>query len=227
MTETLPKEITRQELQLLVRRGAQLVEVLPAEAYAELHLAGAVNIPLNLISRKTADRLKWDQPVIAYSQDSQCDLSARAAWRLVSMGFTQVYRYTAGKSDWLAYGLPVEGAAARQPRAGDLADLDVPTCSRQEHVGEVRTRLLKDGGNICVVVNQQFVVLGLLRPNDLTSAPQDWSAEEAMQRDPLTFRLHATLEQVAAALEKDPTVECALVTTPDGKLHGLLRRSQV
>ena len=33
-------------------------------------------------------------------------LSARAAWWLESLGFAQVLRYTAGKADWAAYGLP-------------------------------------------------------------------------------------------------------------------------
>ena len=31
-------------------------------------------------------------------------MSNRAAWRLESLGFTQVYRYTAGKRDWFAFG---------------------------------------------------------------------------------------------------------------------------
>ena len=33
------------------------------------------------------------------------------------MGFREVYDYEAGKSDWLAAGLPSEGALARLPRA--------------------------------------------------------------------------------------------------------------
>jgi hypothetical protein len=35
-----------------------------------------------------------------------------AAWRLESLGFAQVYRYTPGKADWLANELPVEGQQA-------------------------------------------------------------------------------------------------------------------
>ena len=39
-------------------------------------------------------------------------MSARAAWRLESLGFANVYRYTAGKSDWFASGLPRAGTLA-------------------------------------------------------------------------------------------------------------------
>ena len=51
-------------------------------------------------------------------------MSARAAWRLESLGFSQVYRYTPGKMDWLARGLPREGAAAAVIQADDLVRQD-------------------------------------------------------------------------------------------------------
>jgi rhodanese-related sulfurtransferase len=227
MAESIPKEIGREDVRLLVRRGAQLVEVLPPDAYESLHLAGAVNIPLAMISRKTADRLKWDRPVIVYSRDSLCDLSARAAWRLASLGFTQVFRYIAGKADWLANGFPAEGKDARAPSAGDLADMDVPTCTRLERVGEVRARVRKDGWDACVVVNDQLVVLGLLNAIDLEKADPQWPAEETMLRDPQCYRLNASLAEVAEYFQQQRLVDCALVTTTDGKLFGLLKRQSL
>jgi rhodanese-related sulfurtransferase len=45
-------------------------------------------------------------------------MSDRAAWRLESLGFTRVYRYSPGKDGWLAMGLPTEGPDAATPRAG-------------------------------------------------------------------------------------------------------------
>ena len=50
-------------------------------------------------------------------------LSARAASRLESLGFTHVYRYTPGKDGWLAMGLPTDGPEAATPRAGDIPSL--------------------------------------------------------------------------------------------------------
>lgn len=226
MVEVLPKETDRETISLLVRRGAQLVEVLPREEYDRVHLAGAASLPLAMISRSTADRLKWDKPVIVYGRDCQDDLSARAAWRLSSLGFTQVYRYTAGKADWLANGLPVEGAEAQATRAADLADMDVPTCKRLEKVGEVKARIQKDGWNTCVVMNDQMAVLGLVQAGDLEKAPPTWTVEEAMERDPRAFRLNATLEEINAYLEWNK-LDGVLVTTTDGKLFGFLKREDV
>ncbi|MFU8771571.1 MAG: rhodanese-like domain-containing protein, partial [Anaerolineales bacterium] len=176
MTEVVPKEISREGVRTLVRRGAQLVDVLPREEFDQVHIAGALSVPLSQFGRTLADRLKWDQPVIVYGRDYQDDRSARAAWRLVSLGFTQVYRYTAGKADWLAYGFPAEGAQAQSPGAGDLADMEVPTCKRVERVGEIRDRVRQDGWNVCVVVNDQDIVLGLLRTNAFEKANPAWSA---------------------------------------------------
>jgi rhodanese-related sulfurtransferase len=36
-------------------------------------------------------------------------MSPRAAWRLESIGFTEVHDYVAGKADWGSAGLPLEG----------------------------------------------------------------------------------------------------------------------
>jgi rhodanese-related sulfurtransferase/CBS domain-containing protein len=226
MVDILPKEVDRETLRTLVRRGGQLVEVLPKEEYDRVHLLGAINIPLASIHRTTADRLKWDKPVIIYSHNIIDDTSARAAWRLSSLGFTQIYRYAHGKEEWLAYGLPVEGTDARLQGAGDVANLDVPTCSRGDKVIEVREKVNKDGWDSCVVVNDDLIVLGLLRKGDLEKAPQNWSAEEAMDRDPGAFRLNAPVDDVAQyILEKG--LDSALVTTPDGKLFGIIRKVEL
>jgi rhodanese-related sulfurtransferase len=223
MADIIPKDIGREDLRLLIRRGAPLIEVLPREEYNRLHLPGAVSVPLALISRTTVDRFKWDQPVIVYAADGLDDRSARAAWRLSSLGFTQVYRYSAGKADWLANGLPVEGTEAQIPRAGDLADLDVPTCKRGERIAEVKARVQKEGWNTCVVVNDQMVVLGLLRAIDLERANQGWPAEEVMERDPVTCRLNTPVEAAAAEM-RARREEGVVVTGTDGKLYGLLKQ---
>src|SRR5918999_4259057 len=94
-------------------------------------------------------------------------MSARAASRLESLGFTHVYRYTPGKDGWLAMGLPTDGPEAATPRAGDVADRDAPTCALHERLGDVRDRLQAAGGTSCIVVNDQRVVLGRVRGKSL------------------------------------------------------------
>ena len=87
-------------------------------------------------------------------------MSPRAAWRLESLGFTQVYDYAAGEADWFANGLPREGRDASIPRVGDVADREVPTCQLDDHIGDVRERVRATGWDTCLVVNDERVVLG-------------------------------------------------------------------
>jgi rhodanese-related sulfurtransferase len=65
----MPRSIDRNEVQRLMTRGAQLVEVLPAEEYLEEHLPGAINIPLRRIDLEARQRLEPGRPVIVYCWD--------------------------------------------------------------------------------------------------------------------------------------------------------------
>jgi rhodanese-related sulfurtransferase len=65
----MPRGIDREELQRLMKEGAQLVEVLPKEEYDEEHLPGAISIPLRKIDEEARDRLDLERPVIVYCWD--------------------------------------------------------------------------------------------------------------------------------------------------------------
>ena len=67
----MPEAIDRERVQALVRDGAQLVEVLPAEEYEDEHLRGAANLPLKELNATTAGRLDRARPVIVYCYDYQ------------------------------------------------------------------------------------------------------------------------------------------------------------
>jgi hypothetical protein len=128
-------------------------------------------------------------------------MSPRAAWRLESLGFTEVYHYVPGEADWFAFGLPMEGARAEEPRAGQLARQDVPRCGLSEKVGAVRDRVQIAGWDICVVVNEETVVLGLLRERELAADP-DATVERVMRSGPATYRPDALVAGVAERLEE-------------------------
>jgi Mg/Co/Ni transporter MgtE len=147
-------------------------------------------------------------------------LSPRAAWRLESLGFAQVYDYTDGKSDWLAAGLPTEGANATRSRAGDVARRDVPTCGPDELIGEVRQRASAVGWDACVVVNAERVVFGLLRAEELSKG-SDEPAQAVMRRGPSTFRPHVAIEEMAQYM-RHHGLASSPITTSDGRLVGLL-----
>lgn len=150
-------------------------------------------------------------------------MSPRAAARLESLGFRDVYDYVAGKVDWLAAAMPTEGKIAQAPTAGSLARRDVPTCRLVEHVGDVRTKVRESGVDLCVVVNSDRVVLGVLRERELAS-PDDTRAEDAMRAGPSTFRPHVPIADMASYMSKHDLAS-APVTTADGRLLGVLFRS--
>jgi len=68
----VPAAIDRDEVAWLLREEqAQLVEVLPADEYADEHLPGAINVPLKLLDANTAGQLDPARPVIVYCYDYQ------------------------------------------------------------------------------------------------------------------------------------------------------------
>lgn len=152
-------------------------------------------------------------------------MSARAAWRLESLGFTAVYRYTAGKADWIANGLPTAGELAAVPTVGDLARRDAPTCRLDEPIGAVRARVKAAGWDMCLVVNQERVVLGRLRTRELAGDPNT-PAERVMLAGPGTIRLNQSAAETAADLEQKE-LRRAIVSTSDGVLVGVFYREDV
>ncbi len=152
-------------------------------------------------------------------------MSARAASRLEKLGFGQVYRYQPGKADWFAAGLPREGSEANTPRVADVARRDVPTCRIDERVGAVRDRVRDGNWDVCVVVDEQRVVLGVIRAEALGVDPGT-PVEDVMQAGPVTFRPNLGAGQMPDYLKKQ-RIPRALVTTSDGVLIGLLRIEDV
>ena len=63
--------ISLERLRELIAQGAQVVEVLPEPEYTELHLPGAINLPLKELDATTArERLDPARPVVVYCWDS-------------------------------------------------------------------------------------------------------------------------------------------------------------
>jgi len=144
-------------------------------------------------------------------------MSARAASRLVSLGFAHVYRYQAGKADWFAAGLPREGKEAQVPRVADVTKRDVATCRLDKRVADVRDRV---GAEPMVVVDADRVVLGLVGLDALTGDPAT-PIEQVMDPAPVTFRPNVRAGDVPDYFKKQ-SVRHAVVTTSDGVLIGLL-----
>jgi hypothetical protein len=152
-------------------------------------------------------------------------MSARAAWRLETLRFRQVYRYQPGKDDWLAARLPMEGAAAGTKRAADITRPGVPTCRLGDRVTAVARQVREGGWPLAVVVNEQRVVLGRLRPRDLGDDP-DAIAEAIMIEGPRTIRGTTAAPDLGRWLD-ERRVEGVLATSADGVLIGYVRRDDI
>jgi len=147
-------------------------------------------------------------------------MSPRAAWRLETLGFAQVFDYADGKLDWMAAGLPTEGTNATKPRAGDLARKDTPTCRLTDRLAEVRDRVRGFGWDAVVVVNEERIVLGLLRSKELDSEG-DRLIEQVMRPGPSTFRPFTSIVEMTKFFDEHK-LDNAPITTSDGRLVGLL-----
>jgi Mg/Co/Ni transporter MgtE len=141
------------------------------------------------------------------------------------MGFSDVYDFHAGKKSWGSYGLPREGTNVPERTAGDVAHPDVPTCTLDERLAEVRQRVLAAGWDTCVVVNEQRVVVGSLGRKTL-AGNDEVSIAARISPGPSTVRpsigADALLERIHAR-----NLTNYLVTTPDGRLVGLGRRDDL
>ncbi|MGH7764012.1 MAG: CBS domain-containing protein [Candidatus Dormibacteraceae bacterium] len=151
-------------------------------------------------------------------------MAPRAAARLEAMGFREIHEYRAGKLDWLAAGLPTEGENSLRPRASAAAHPEVPTCRLDERLDEVRDRIKAAGWNAAVVVNEEQVVLGVLRSKDLEKE-LGLRVADAMRPGPSTFRPYIPIKELADYMTEH-SMESSPVTTSDGKLVGLILRSE-
>ena len=153
-------------------------------------------------------------------------MSPRAAARLESLGFENVCDYKAGKQDWLASGLPVEGHLAHVATIGQIAQRDVPSCRFDESLSDVQERVARSGWDECVVTDEAGVVLGLVRKTTWEQATGETTLEQIMDPGPATFRPHVPLEEMSASMEKR-RASSVLVTTSEGKLIGAIRRQDI
>jgi rhodanese-related sulfurtransferase len=211
-------------VQELLERGAQLVEVLPRDEYEELHLPGAIHLPLKELDAQRAQKLDRERPVVVYCWDALCDMSPRAATLLEQFGF-DVYDYALSKIDWMAHGLPMEGAAAARPTALSFAHQDGVTCALDDRANELKERIDASPYGFALAMADR-VVLGRIRRSRLDDAADDASAELLMEPGPSTTRPHKDPGELARQLQRSGT-STAILTTPEGELLGVVSRNDL
>ena len=103
--------IDRHELARRLAEGSVvLIDVRPAEEYAQGHIAGAVSVPLDELAAwaRTAPRRK---PIVAYCRGPYCVYAIQAVTALQRRGL-RAQRAEDGVLEWRTAGLPVAGAAS-------------------------------------------------------------------------------------------------------------------
>jgi CBS domain containing-hemolysin-like protein len=136
-----------------------------------------------------------------------------------------VYDYVAGKVDWLANNLGTEGTLAHQPTAGSLARDDLATVSLEDEVSVARSKIEQSPYGYAVVTAGCETVLGLLQSSALRSASRG-TIEAGLEAGPSTVRPHLSADKALERLRRRELTS-AVVTNPQGRLLGVVRRSDL
>ncbi|HSP54425.1 MAG TPA: hypothetical protein VLS25_02460 [Dehalococcoidia bacterium] len=140
------------------------------------------------------------------------------------MGF-DVYRFEAGKASWSAFGLPLEGDDAETITAANLARRDPPSCRIYERLQAVLERFTPDHG-VCVVLSEGGVFLGRIGSAKARRNASK-TAGDAMEAGTSTFRPDVPIMDMADWFRRRPKSRDFVITTPDGRVWGVLYRRDV
>jgi CBS domain-containing protein len=151
-------------------------------------------------------------------------VAPRAAARLESLGFTNVFEYKAGKQDWLAAGLPTGGRKASEPTIARVLRRNVPRFGLDDRAGPILESLRAGDWEWAAVVDTSGVLLGRIQARDLKDP--NARARDVMDEGPSTYRPNVRLEELLRRM-LDHRFEMAFVTDPDGRLRGLVIRRDI
>jgi hypothetical protein len=126
--------------------------------------------------------------------------------------------------DWVAFGLPTDGRKARVSRVTAAMRVDIPTCGPRDRIGDTHVKVRGKGWDICAVVNDEQIVLGLLY-GEVWSAPAGTIVEDLMSSGPPTTRPSTFLDEMVERLHRRKTPGI-LITSSDGVLMGYLWTSE-
>jgi CBS domain-containing protein len=127
-----------------------------------------------------------------------------------------------GKVDWLAHNLPVEGERATPPTAGRLMRDDMVRAAPDDRAPTVREAIARSPYPFALVTGHDGMLLGRVRASELDAAA-DRPIRELMELGPSTVRPHRAAGELARALA-DRDLRWAIVTTPEGRLLGVVSR---
>ncbi|MHB8066840.1 MAG: rhodanese-like domain-containing protein [Desulfobaccales bacterium] len=96
----------------LFQKGQSLfIDARSPQEYGELHIAGAVNLPLEMLQKKDIPALAGiakERQMVVYCAVAHCDIALKVAEKLQSLGFIQVAAFLGGFKAWDEAGYPVD-----------------------------------------------------------------------------------------------------------------------
>lgn len=105
------QEIHTEELKKLVDQKKPMTIIDARIKYAGGRLPGAVLLPHTADEneiKKAIGSLPKETMIVVYCSNVKCPVSKYLAKRLVSLGYTNVYKYPEGVSGWLEKGYPTD-----------------------------------------------------------------------------------------------------------------------
>ncbi|MCH8090315.1 MAG: CBS domain-containing protein [Chloroflexi bacterium] len=115
--------------------------------------------------------------------------------------------------------MPREGKATR---VIDIVRRDISTCALNDRLGDINEKVSSAGKNVCVVLNDEQIVLGRVRGKAFDGDP-DTKVEDAMRSGPATIRPDVFLHDIGPRMH-DRRVGSYIVTTALGRFVGILYR---
>ncbi len=102
---TIKVDVT--EAKTLLARGVHFIDVRAPVCYDNGHLPRAVNLPLVTgLSEESLANTASKQTEVAFYCGSHCPYSAYAAAKAIAWGYTRVYYFPGGFSEWQEAGYP-------------------------------------------------------------------------------------------------------------------------
>jgi rhodanese-related sulfurtransferase len=87
--------------------GFMILDARSAEAFAQGHVPGAISMPHRKINEAITANWPKDKPIVAYCYSPACNAAAKAAVKLISLGFT-VKEMIGGVEYWKEEGYPLQ-----------------------------------------------------------------------------------------------------------------------
>lgn len=88
----------------LYDKGVTFIDARDESEYSDGHIKGALYVS----AIQLAEIISFDDPLVTYCDDADCELSLHLAEDFADFGFSRIFVFSSGWSDWKSAGYPIE-----------------------------------------------------------------------------------------------------------------------